>query len=134
MILFRGEQVLLIRRGKPPNAGHWSLPGGGQELGETVEDTARRELLEETGMTAAGVLVLVDVVDSIHRDDDGRVRFHYTLVDFAGFAGPEEPVAGGDSTAVAWIAPDALPALGLWDKTRAVIARARALLAGPHSA
>jgi ADP-ribose pyrophosphatase YjhB (NUDIX family) len=120
--------VLLIRRGTPPNAGHWSLPGGGQELGETVAETARRELLEETGMTVAGDLVLVEVVDSIHRDAEGRVRFHYTLVDFAGFAAPGEPVAGGDCAGVAWTKLAALSDLGLWDRTVAVIRKAAAML------
>lgn len=128
MILFRGPSVLLIRRGTPPRAGEWSLPGGGQELGETVEQTALRELAEETGLAPAGPLHLVDVVDAILRDPDGRVRFHYTLVDFAGQAGPGEPVAGGDCAAVAWTPLEALPTLPLWDRTRAVITKAAAML------
>lgn len=128
VILFRGTSVLLIRRGTAPRLGEWSLPGGAQELGETVEQAARRELAEETGLAPQGELLLVDVVDSILRDAAGRVRFHYTLVDFAARAGPGEPVAGGDCAAVAWTPIEALAGLPLWERTRAVITKAAAML------
>ena len=68
-----GGEVLLARRGRAPALGAWSLPGGAQELGETAEQAARRELLEETGLTA-GELVLAANVDSIHRDAAGLVQ------------------------------------------------------------
>ena len=82
VVVWRGDNVLLIQRGKPPRIGAWSLPGGAQELGETVRETAVREVREETGVEI-DVTHLIDVVDTITRDKDGRVRLQYTLVDFA---------------------------------------------------
>ena len=127
--------VLLVRRGKPPREGQWSLPGGAQKLGESVFETARREILEETGLTI-DVLGLVDVVDSIHHDDDGKVQYHYTLVDV--LAVPEDgvPSPGGDAEAVAWMPLDDIPGLGLWSETERGINLAvemYAALGGPET-
>ncbi|WP_439579768.1 NUDIX hydrolase [Elioraea sp.] len=127
VVLLRGDTVLLIRRGKPPRLGEWSLPGGAQELGETVQETARRELAEETGLAAAGGLVLLDVIDSIQRDDSGRIRFHYTLIDFAAEAGPGDPVPADDCAGAVWAPLAALHGYALWERTLDVIARAARL-------
>ena len=69
-MVIKGDQVLLCQRGKPPNLGSWTLPGGAQELGETCEQAARRELLEECGLEV-GPLHFCAHVDTIRRDDDG---------------------------------------------------------------
>jgi ADP-ribose pyrophosphatase YjhB (NUDIX family) len=117
-VVWRDGQVLLVRRANPPRRGEWSLPGGAQEIGETVFEAARREVREETGLTIE-VLGLVDVVDSIHRDEDGRVRYHYTLADvFARAAGGGE-AAAGDALEVAWFDLDGLPAM--WPETERII-------------
>jgi len=81
VVVLGARGVLMIKRGKAPRKGQWSLPGGAQELGETVSEAARREVMEETGLTI-GILGLVDVVDSIRRDDAGKIQYHYTLVEF----------------------------------------------------
>lgn len=119
-------RVLLVRRGTPPRLGEWSLPGGRQELGESVEACARRELLEETGCTAR-LLALVDVIDSVTRDAEGRVRFHYTLIDYCGVAHDAAARAGGDVSEVAWAAADQLETYALWTRTIEVIGKARSL-------
>jgi 8-oxo-dGTP diphosphatase len=80
VILHEGR-VLLIERGHEPLKGQWSLPGGALELGETLEDGIRREVLEETGLVVEPV-ALVEVFDRISRDAEGRVQYHYVLVDF----------------------------------------------------
>jgi len=124
VVVFKGDAVLLVRRGKPPRMGEWSVPGGAQALGETVEATARRELREEAGIEA-GPLVLAAVVDALDREPDGRARFHYTIVDFAAEWLSGEPVAGDDVTDARWFRPEDLPALGLWDEALRVIAEGR---------
>ncbi len=127
VVVLRPGAVLLARRGRAPSLGAWSLPGGAQELGETAEQAARRELQEETGLTV-GPLLLAANVDSIHRDDDGRIRFHYTILDFAARWHGGEAVAGGDITEIAWAAFDQFDAYDLWAEARRVIAIARRLL------
>ena len=128
VVLFKAGSVLLVRRGKAPNAGAWSLPGGRQELGETAADGARRELLEETGCTA-GALVLAANVDSIHRDEAGRILFHYTILDFVGRWVSGEPVAGDDVTDALWAPLDGLEPYALWTEAHRVIAAAQRVLA-----
>lgn len=119
-VVFRGERVLLIRRAKPPRAGEWSLPGGAQELGERVIEAARREVREETGLELARVELLT-VVDSIGRDEQGRVRWHYTLIDVWAEAAAGEAVPGGDAAEVGWFGLDELEGLGLWSETLRVV-------------
>ncbi len=123
IVLLRGDEVLLIKRGKPPALGQWSLPGGAQELGETAEECARRELREETGLEA-GPLHLVAHVDSIHRDAEGRIQYHYTILDFAAHYMGGDAVAGDDVTEIAWVHPGNFDQYELWTEARRVIALA----------
>jgi len=120
VVVWREHRFLLIRRGKPPNAGQWSLPGGAQHLGETVAEAGRREILEETGLEVE-VTGLVDVVDGIGRDGEGRVQHHYTLVDFVAESRCGDPVAGDDADAVGWFTLEDLADLGLWSETERII-------------
>jgi 8-oxo-dGTP diphosphatase len=127
IIVLQPGSVLLVRRGRPPALGEWSLPGGAQELGETAEEAARRELAEETGL-AVGPLTLVGHFDSIHRDPDGRVRFHYTILDFAACYASGDARPGSDVTGFAWGNVADLGGFSLRPWVLAMIARARARL------
>lgn len=124
-------KVLLIRRGKPPRPGQWSLPGGGQELGESYIEAAIREAREETGL-AIEVLGLIDVVDSITRDESGRVRFHYLLADVVARPVGGTLQAGGDASEARWFSPEEVFALPLWSETIRVIEKALAIAAAPR--
>ncbi len=124
VVVFKGHRVLLVRRGKPPRTGQWSLPGGRQRLGETVRATAAREVAEEAGLTVE-VTALLDVIDSMTRDADGALAYHYTLVDFLAEWRSGEAEAGGDAAEVVWADPDDLAPYDLWAETLRIIALAR---------
>jgi ADP-ribose pyrophosphatase YjhB (NUDIX family) len=111
----RSPQVLLIRRGQEPLKGEWSLPGGAVELGETLEEAICREVLEETALVVETVDV-VQAFDRISRDTEGRVRYHYVLIDFlcrvqAGSEAPENIVCATDALEARWAGPDDLAGL-----------------------
>ncbi|MBM3515914.1 MAG: NUDIX domain-containing protein, partial [Alphaproteobacteria bacterium] len=108
--------VLLIRRGKEPRRGEWSIPGGTQELGETVRETAVREVMEETGVSISN-LRLLDVVDAFGRHPDGRLRTQWTLIDFAADWAAGEPCPGGDAMEARWVRSEDVGGLGLWSET-----------------
>jgi 8-oxo-dGTP diphosphatase len=101
-VVMRGDRVLVVRRANPPMPGRWGFPGGVLELGETVAQGAMRELAEETGVEAeaGGPLTVIDTID---RDEEGRVRYHYTLVAMIGHWQSGEGVAGDDADEVAWL-------------------------------
>ena len=128
IVLLKPDAVLLVRRGRAPSLGQWALPGGAQELGETAEEAARRELREEAGLEA-GTLTLAANVDSIHRDDDGRVQFHYTILDFAAPWIGGDPSPGDDVSDAVFAPLSGLSGYALWSEADRVIALARAIVA-----
>lgn len=123
VVVWRDGKVLLIRRRNEPGAGKWSLPSGIQELGETLAETARREVLEETGVACA-VADAVHAYDVILRDAGARVRYHYTLVGFRARWLAGEPVAGDDAVAAEWVEVEEALRRVAWDDVRETIRRA----------
>ena len=121
-----GPEVLLIRRGKAPRQGEWSIPGGRMEPGETIRETAIREVKEETGLTV-GNLRLIDVVDVTGKNPDGTSRTQWVLVDFRADWTSGTAVAGGDAAAVQWVSLADLAKYGMWSETVRVIEAGAAL-------
>jgi 8-oxo-dGTP diphosphatase len=126
-VVWKDGRVLMVQRGNPPRAGIWSLPGGAQQLGETVPAGIRREIAEETGVEIE-LLGLLEVIDSVQRDSDGRILYHYTIIDYVARWTGGEAVAGDDAAAVAWVDPADLHRMDLWDETVRVIEKSRAWL------
>ena len=120
VVCLRGAEVLLIRRGKPPREGEWSLPGGRIEWGERALDAALRELAEETGVEAEP-LGLLDVVDGLFRSADGALQSHYLLVDYAVRWRAGEPVGGDDALEARFWPADEAGALVQWSETQRII-------------
>lgn len=128
-IVFVGGRVLIIKRRFEPLAGRWSLPGGALEVGETLAEGLAREMKEETGLDVK-VGPVVDVFDRITRDEQGRARFHYVLVDFLCTIRAGTPAAGSDVAEVALVETGDLARYDLTPKTIDVIDRALALAGG----
>ncbi len=123
IVCFKDDHVLLVKRAKPPITWEWSIPGGRQELGETTREAGLRELLEETGIEAR-LIGLIDVIDTVRADADGRVQYHYTLVDFAAEWISGDPVAADDVSDARWVRIEEIETQGLWSETVRVIREA----------
>jgi 8-oxo-dGTP diphosphatase len=123
VVLLDGDNVLLIRRGKPPREGQWSIPGGRQEVGETLLGCAIRETLEETGLSILP-RALVDALDLIDVAADGSIERHYTLIDYWAELVTGDLVPGDDAVDARWFPLAGIGALGLWDRTLLVIEKA----------
>jgi 8-oxo-dGTP diphosphatase len=122
-VIFRGEDVLLVRRGQEPAKGSWTLPGGVVELGENLVAAILREVQEETGL-AVKVLGITAVLERIFQDDEGNIPYHYVLVDFACDYLSGDLTPASDITAACFVSPDRLPDFAA-ALTAQVIMRAR---------
>ncbi len=116
-VVFKADHVLLVKRKNPPSQGVWAIPGGRVRLGESIQEAAQREVMEETGVTITP-RETVFAFDSIERDRFHNVRYHYHIVDVAGDYVSGEPVAGDDALDALWISRQALAKLPVNEKTR----------------
>ena len=116
----------MVARGSEPRPGEWGLPGGCQEVNETIYQAASREVVEETGVEAE-VMGLIDVVDLIHSDAEGRTRLHYTIIELWAEWRQGEPIAGSDAAHAAWFNLEEAVSAVRWQKTAEIIRRAAAL-------
>jgi 8-oxo-dGTP diphosphatase len=100
-IILREGKILLEQRGNEPARGQWTVPGGVVEVGEILEDSVIREVKEETGLKAQNPR-LIDVVDQVHRDKEGKIEYHYVIIDYAVKA-TGEPKAASDAYELKWV-------------------------------
>ena len=115
-VVFKDECVLLVRRGQPPAEDLWAIPGGSVEIGETLQEAAEREILEEAGIQirASKPIYTFDVID---RDADGKVRFHYVIVDLAADYVRGEPSPGDDAVEARWVSATEINGLAVSSAT-----------------
>ncbi len=140
-VIVDAGRVVVIKRGRPPLQGQWSIPGGLLELGETLREAVAREALEETGLVVdVGVLVeprrtivgqpesgvgsVLGVFDRIVRDEAEKVRFHYVLVDVLCFVKSGELRAGEDAAEARWVSREELESFPIEEEARKVLLRA----------
>lgn len=115
--VFKEDRVLLVKRGHPPAEGQWAIPGGRVRLGESLEMAAEREILEETGiMIRAGEPAYV--FDAIVRDPEGKIQYHYVIVDLSAEYVTGEPQAGDDAAEAKWVSRSEMKALLINPRTR----------------
>jgi mutator protein MutT len=123
-IVIRGGEVLLIKRGRPPALGKWSIPGGLVELGESLEAAIRREVLEESGLEVQ-VVDLVAALDRVIPDRKGQIEYHYILLDFLCEAPSSgAPKAGTDAEECRFVPIGDLRSYDMTEGTEEVIRRA----------
>ena len=122
-IVVDGDRVLLVRRGRPPLQGEWSVPGGAVEVGEALSAAVQREVLEETGLVVS-VGPIVEVLDRIHTNGEGRVEYHYVLIDYLCSVVSGDLQARSDALDAVWASPGRLAEYALQPATVAVIERA----------
>ncbi len=126
VVLAAEKRVVLVKRQHEPSAGTWSLPGGAVEVGETVEAAVTREILEETGLVV-DVGPVVAVVDRILVGEDGRVAYHFVVVDYLCRIRGGTLSAGSDVEEAVAVEPSALESYGVTDAVRNVVAKALAM-------
>jgi ADP-ribose pyrophosphatase YjhB (NUDIX family) len=119
-LIYEDGRILLVQRGTEPLAGYWSLPGGGVEAGERLEDAVVREVFEETGL-AVKAGALATVFERIMPDENCRCEYHYVLIDFYCTITGGELRAGDDSADVRWFLLEELSGLKLTAGTKQVV-------------
>jgi ADP-ribose pyrophosphatase len=124
-LIVEDGRVVLIKRGKAPLLGEWSIPGGMLELGETLKQGAEREALEETGLVVRAT-ELLGVFDRVVPDAEGKIIYHYVLIDFLCEMISGDLQAGADAADAQWFTPEDIVKLPLAEDTAEVIRAALA--------
>jgi len=122
-LIFQRGRILMAQRGKDPLKGWWSLPGGALEIGESLADAVKREVLEETGLDVRPIEIF-EIFERVMRDAEGRPEYHYVLIDYTCRVTGGTLRAGDDVAHVEWVRPAELPKLQITEGTLGVIEKA----------
>ena len=122
-VIVDGDRVVLVKRAHEPLKGEWSLPGGSVEVGETLVEAVTREVLEETGLHVR-VGPVIEIFDRIHRDADGRIEYHFVLIDYVCVPAGGVLAADSDAADICWASRDDLAVYGVNATAVAVVAKA----------
>jgi ADP-ribose pyrophosphatase YjhB (NUDIX family) len=121
-VVVRDGQALIVKRAHEPRKGEWSLPGGLLELGESLTDAVRREIKEETHLDVE-VGPIIETFDRVHRDESGRIRYHFVIIDYVCWPSGGDAAAGSDAEAIAWVTEPELEHYMVNPHAKAVIIR-----------
>ncbi len=119
-VVVRDGRILMIKRAKEPNKGKWSIPGGRIELGESIHEAVKREVSEECNIEIE-ITRLLEVADNIIRDEAGRVRYHYVLIDFFARYKGGEIKAQSDAEDYRWVTLEELPEMDMSPQLRSIL-------------
>jgi 8-oxo-dGTP diphosphatase len=122
VVVIHDRHLLMVKRGQEPNKGKWSIPGGLIELGETIYDAAGREVLEECSIKVE-ITQLLDTADNIVRDENGRVQYHYAIIDLLGRYVSGEARAQSDAGECRWVPIKELDSLDIVTTLRDMLKR-----------
>ncbi len=120
VVVWRNDKVLLVKRKNPPRQGEWGLPGGAQNLGETLMETAVREVREETGLDIRPMGVIT-ALDGITRDKDAAVEYHFTIIEILADALDGDAIAQDDALDVIWVLPQDVVQYCAWLEVARVV-------------
>lgn len=119
-LVLRDNKVLLVKRNHPPAEDLWAVPGGRINVGETLQEAAVREIKEETGLDIIPGQPIYSF-DAIHRDEDGKVKFHYVIIDLLAECKSGTPKAGDDASEVGWFSAVDLNRIQMTEKTKRLV-------------
>ena len=119
-LILHEKKVLLTIRGKEPSKGMWGIPGGVVEVGETLEDAVKREVLEETGLQVKPIR-LITIFDTIRKDCNGDIQFHYILFEYLCEYISGDLIAGDDAPDARWVSVDCFDSIPIMPSTRRFI-------------
>jgi len=123
VVVKKENTVLLVKRANEPKKGLWAIPGGLIKLGESVQAAAMREVLEECAISIH-LQDVISVVDLIDKDDEGKIKYHFVLIDFVAQYAGGELQADSDALDAAWVPMDKLDQFDIPEITRKVISKA----------